>query len=193
VLRLLNPLTCDLHNFVKIHFQIKPPSTNHLHFQWSFHPELHFWGNLGVLINRLVNSYVCYTQDTVLFAHKRTHHIYHYLPSHTQCERWGMRHDEDEWGVRGVRWGAIEREAKKSRWQVSLFSTNSYINIFYGAASHIDVIRSSNSSTTWCLRFWGKNQKVNTEHRVPWNLFSRETCYLYFHVKIRDDFEMAKG
>jgi hypothetical protein len=33
VLRLLNPLTCDLHNFVKIHFQIKPPSANHLHFQ----------------------------------------------------------------------------------------------------------------------------------------------------------------
>jgi hypothetical protein len=33
VLRLLNPLTCDLHNFIKIHFQIKPPSANHLHFQ----------------------------------------------------------------------------------------------------------------------------------------------------------------
>ena len=46
VLLLLNPLTCDLHNFVKIHFQIKPPSA-HLHFQWSFHPELHFGGIWG--------------------------------------------------------------------------------------------------------------------------------------------------
>jgi hypothetical protein len=45
--RLLNPLTCDLHNFVKIHFQIKPPSANHLHYQQSFHPELHFGGIWG--------------------------------------------------------------------------------------------------------------------------------------------------
>jgi hypothetical protein len=47
VLRLVNSLTCDLHNFVKIHFQIEPPSANHLHFQGSFHPELHFGGIWG--------------------------------------------------------------------------------------------------------------------------------------------------
>jgi hypothetical protein len=35
--------------FLKIHSQIKPPSANHLHFQWSFHLELHFGGSLGFL------------------------------------------------------------------------------------------------------------------------------------------------
>jgi hypothetical protein len=48
-----------------IHFQIKPPSANHLHFQRSFHPELYFggiWGNLGGLKNWLVNSGQMYSK-----------------------------------------------------------------------------------------------------------------------------------
>jgi hypothetical protein len=49
VLSPLNPLTYDLRNFTNIHYQTKPPSTNHLHFRWSLHPKLHFGGIFGYL------------------------------------------------------------------------------------------------------------------------------------------------
>jgi hypothetical protein len=116
-------------------------------------------------------------KDTVL-AHKRTHLIYHYLPSDTSV--WTMRRDEDERGVRGEieGWSRERRQEKPVTGEsfLVLIPINKYF--LRCRLSHQCHPFKQQLNHIWCLRFWGKNQRKrtpNTEHRVPWNLFSRET------------------